>query len=105
MKKDGKTISQIAIVDKSLPLLIVRIIASLSISPEGIVVDPLIVVGLIIGLLGIVGLVGDVESLIGLIGAVWWLVGLVSVLGSLVGLMFDEPVVWLVSFVGSAVSY
>ena len=50
-------------------------------------------------------MVGDVESLIGLIGAVWWLVGLVSVLGSLVGLMFDEPVVWLVSFVGSAVSY
>ena len=50
-------------------------------------------------------MVGDVESLIGLIGAVWWLVGLVSVLGSLVGLMFGEPVVWLVSFVGSAVSY
>jgi len=45
LKKDGITIPQIATVDKSPILLIVRIITSLSIHTEGIVVDPLIIVG------------------------------------------------------------
>ena len=81
LKKDGIIIPQILKVDKSMLLLIVRIIASLPIAPKKIVVDLLIIVGLIIGLL----------RLVGLIGAAWWLVGLVSVLGSLAGLVFDGP--------------
>jgi hypothetical protein len=48
LKKDGITIPQIATVDKSLLLLTIRIIASLTITPKGILFALLIVVGLII---------------------------------------------------------